>query len=289
MKANQNTPQPSTSMAVSLLFVFVLSMTRFNATGAEVQLLSQPGTVKLFGGGPRPVELRWSNTVTTTAALPIFVRLSQATSDTVAPWSYDLWKRITILPGQTILESAVLKFPDVRAQTLFLAQWATQDGQILGTSKITVFPTNLLGELTVLSGHKPIALFDPSNFFQGIFKRFEIYDLRDRPPGEFDGKLAIVYQVPHGSPSPQAPVTSLINLASRGVGIVWIREAPERSDRLLPSFVAVRKGAGNLVVAQPGLFANLPEDPQAQINRVELARMALCPDRFPGNSLDVEP
>ena len=33
------------------------------------------------------------------------------------------WKRLQVLPRQTVLESAQLNFPPVNAETLFLIQW----------------------------------------------------------------------------------------------------------------------------------------------------------------------
>ena len=67
-------------------------------------------------------------------------------------------------------------------------------------------------------------------------------------------------------------------LARKGTAVVWLQPPPSGRDELKPSFYSVPEGKGNVVVAQGGLVANLADDPQAQLNLIQLCRQALRPE-----------
>jgi hypothetical protein len=78
-------------------------------------------------------------------------------------------------------------------------------------------------------------------------------------------------------------------LAGKGAGVVWIQPPPEPRDEMKPSFYTVYEGKGAVVVAQAGLVSNLSDNPQAQINLIHLARIALNSQSFSLPNLAREP
>ncbi len=70
-----------------LLFFLTLSVT----LGAEVQLVNDKASFKLFSGGSRRIELRWRNPGNQMIELPVRMRLVQTTSATAAAWSGQFW------------------------------------------------------------------------------------------------------------------------------------------------------------------------------------------------------
>jgi hypothetical protein len=67
-------------------------------------------------------------------------------------------------------------------------------------------------------------------------------------------------------------------LALKGAGVVWIQPPPEQREHLKPSFCTVLEAKGAVVVAQAGLVASLTDNPEAQLNLIQLARFALHPE-----------
>ncbi len=72
-------------------------------------------------------------------------------------------------------------------------------------------------------------------------------------------------------------------LAAKGVALLWIQPLPDKRPQLKPSFYTVQEGKGAVVVVQAGMVARLADEPQAQLNLIELARLALhpAPPRLP--------
>ena len=80
----------------------------------------------------------------------ISTRISQASSATAVSLGERPWKELQVLPGQTVLESAQLDFPAVKAETKFLVQWVQNSNSVIGKTEVLVYPTNLLHELKLL-------------------------------------------------------------------------------------------------------------------------------------------
>src|SRR5262249_30459121 len=83
---------------------------------------------------------------------------------------------------------------------------------------------------------------------------------------------------PSGSKSdiPENLPEAIEELAKRGTGAVWILP-PDVTDGLQPSFYLLPIGKGAVAVVAPELVAGLAERPQAQINLVDICRLALHP------------
>jgi hypothetical protein len=69
-------------------------------------------------------------------------------------------------------------------------------------------------------------------------------------------------------------------LAKKGAAVVWIQPPPEKRDKLTPSFYSVPESTNAVVVVQPELVANLPDNPQAQLNLIYFCKLALQPEPF---------
>ena len=122
------------------------------AARAQLQLLPDQEPQRVFAGEARKITVTWHNAGDKAVDAEMRIRLYQTSSATAAPLSEKAWRKIEILPGQTVLESASLDFPAVNAETRFLIQWLEGTNQVVGRTEGQVYPTNLLAELKTLLG-----------------------------------------------------------------------------------------------------------------------------------------
>jgi len=249
------------------------------AAQAQLRLLPDAGTQAVFGGERRTVELRWHNAGREATNADVSVRLLQASSATAMSLGQWPWKNLTIQPGQTVLEIASLDFPVVRAKTRCLVQLLVGTSQVLGTTEVFVFPTNLLVQLKTLAGDEPLGVFDPANELKPLLRTLaiEFADMQEQGTDKYHGKLAIFG--PFGSRTQmRASLKEDIRaLARRGVAVVWLQPPPDKFASLKPSFYAVSEGEGTIVVAAHELVAGLAGRPDAQLNLLLLAEHSLHP------------
>ena len=253
---------------------------------AQASLVPERPPQRVFGGGARSISLRWHNPGTEPVSLTLVARLYQASSATAALIGEDRWKTLEILPGQTVLESALVNLPAVRSDTRFLVEWVEAGAnRVHGTSDVHVYPTNLLSELKVLAGGLSLGVYEPQDELKPLLltSGIEFDDMQVHGVEHFSGRLAIVgtfkahHQIPAGLPS------ALRTLARRGVAVVWLLPPKPDSDELEPDFYSICEGKGTIVVALPVLVSGLAENPQAQIHLLQLCRLAAHPQppRFP--------
>jgi hypothetical protein len=191
------------------------------------------------------------------------------------------WKKLPVLPGQTVLESATLTFPSVKAETRFLVQWLEGTNTLIGTTEVLVYPPDLLKELKPLLGEEPLGVFDPQNQLKPLLKAaaVECQDLEDTGLENFHGKLAIIGPFSTRAQMRESHANRSVKaLAQKGAAVVWIQPPPAKRAQLKPSFYTVPEGKGAVVVVQPDLVANLAVSPQAQLNLIQFARVALHPE-----------
>ena len=67
-------------------------------------------------------------------------------------------------------------------------------------------------------------------------------------------------------------------LAKQGAAVLWMQAPADRDWRLRPSFYTVPEGAGRIVMVQSALVPHLPDNPQSQLNLIQLVRLALHPE-----------
>jgi hypothetical protein len=189
------------------------------------------------------------------------------------------WKKLQVLPGQTIMESAQLDFPAVRAETKFLVQWVGDSNTLCGVTEILVYPTNLLAELKSLVGDSSLGLYDPENQLKPLLKSVNIRyeDLENSGLEYFDGRLAIVGPFNDRSQMPDDLSRRVATIAKKGVSIVWFTPPSAATNKLAPSFYSVPENTNCVIVAQSGLISGIAESPQAQRDLVSLCKLALVP------------
>jgi len=187
---------------------------------------------------------------------------------------------LRILAGQTVIESATISFPGVKAETRFLVQWVTETDKVVGTTDVFVYPNDILKELKTLAGDEPVGIFDSDNRLKPLLKELsvEFSDLEDSGIASFGGRLAIVDAFSQKATMPEDLAQRIKTAAGKGPGVVWLQQPGKRSNKLRPSFYTVATGKGTIVVAQANLVTKLADDPQAQLNLVQLCRLAVRPE-----------
>jgi hypothetical protein len=266
-----------------LVAFLLLGMSPF-AAQAQLELLPVTELQQVFGGGARIITLTWHNPGQKPFSQELSTRLYQASSATTVPLGTALWGKLEILPGQTVIESASPVFPAVNAETRFVIQWLAGTNQVLGTIEALVYPTNLLKELKPLAGEKPLGLLDPQNLLKPLLKAtaVEFLDLEDANIENYPGKLVIAGPFQNKTQMGEGLASQLRAVAKKGAGVVWLLPPPERKERrrenLRLSFYAVPEGKGTVVVVQASLTASLSERPEAQLNLLQFARLALHPE-----------
>ncbi len=251
-----------------------------NAVGApKLPLIVAAAPQPLFAGVNRVVSVKLQNDLGTPVAVDLRVRLLQTTIATTTPIAEQGWKQVQLLPGQTILESIILDFPPVRAETPFLIQWIAGASNVVGTTEVLAYPTNLLTQLKTLAGDEPLGVFDPTDELKPLLRTqaVEVIDLVETGTDKFRGKLAIVGPFETTTQMRASLRDDIRALAKRGVAVVWLLPPPEKRAALKPSFYVVREAGGVVVVAAPSLVTQLAERPEAQLNLLRLAEEALQP------------
>jgi hypothetical protein len=261
---------------ISTWFLLLL----FAGTGlAQLRLVPDPSPQAVFGGTRQNLEVRFQNASGQNAENDLRLVLLQTSTATVVPIGEWPWKKLSVLPGQLVLERVALDMPAVRAETRFLVQWRSGRSNVIGQTEVLVYPTNLLTQLQVLAGEAPMGVFDPTDSFKPLLRkqRVEYADLLEDGPDKFSGQLAIFGPFALKSPMRASLQEDIRALAKRGVAVVWLLPPPEKRQPLQPSFYVVRAEGGAVVVAAHSLVAQLAERPEAQLNLLRLAEAALHP------------
>ena len=245
---------------------------------AQLQLLPSQELQRVFAGDARTITVSWHNASDKPVEAEIHMRVFQTTSATAVQLGESLWKNLQVLPAQTILESAQLDFPAVKAETKFLVQWREDSNHVLGTMTVLVYPTNQLAELKPLGEDQSLGVFDPLNQLKPLLKKsgVDFVDLGDTELEHFPGKLAILGPFTSKAQIPEGLTEQIKILAKNGVAVVWILPT-DSGKEFQPSFYLVPEGLGRVVVAQTTLVADLPTNPKSQWNLLRLCELALHP------------
>jgi hypothetical protein len=276
------------AMRIKIIILTIASVTAASTQlEAQLELLPDKEPQCVFAGEARKIAIVWRNDGDRPVDIELRTRLYQTSSATAVQLGEAPWKTTHVLPRQTIIESATVSFPAVKGETRFLVQWLEGTNTVLGKTEVLVYPTNLLAELKPLAGEvEPPGVFDPQNQLKPLLKilKIKFADLEDAGLERFQGRLAIIGPFQSKARMREGLANDIDKLAKKGVAIVWIQPPPEiqtplkRRERLKPSFYTVQEGRGAVVVAQAGLVSNLSESPQAQLNLIQFARLALHPE-----------
>jgi hypothetical protein len=264
---------PGTWMALAMVCFWPVAVI------AQLQLLPDKDLPRVFVGEARHIAVVWHNGGDKIFEGEIRMRMLQTTSATAVQSGEEAWKKLQVLPQQTVVESVRLDFPAVKAETKFLVQWLENTNHILGKTEVLVYPTNLLAELKPLAGGEALGVFDPQNQLKPLLKNLKIdfVDLENSDLENFAGKLAIIGPFQSKAQMREGLANQIKALAKMGAAIVWLQPPPGKRDKLSPSFYSVPKKQIAVVVVQPDLVEDLPDNPQSQLNLVFFCKLALHP------------
>jgi hypothetical protein len=248
----------------------------FAAAQAQVAVLPETEPQAVFGGGVRTIDLRIQNTTSTSVVVNAWANLLQASSATVAPLATIPWKRVEVLPGQIIIESAQLSFPAVRGETRFIIQWSSETNGVFGLSEVLVYPTNLLEELKRLVGDAVVGLLCADQTISSLLQRTDIEtaNLQSATLSEFKGTLVILGPFASCGQVPENLVKDISALNEKGVAVVWLAHPK----KLQSSFYSIPKGRVATVCADAALFENMEHNPKSQLTLIHCCRLALQPE-----------
>jgi hypothetical protein len=246
---------------------------------AQPKLISDAAPQCVFSGQSRNIAVVWRNPSDAIVGAEISARILQTSSATVVHVGEVPRKKLQVLPQQTVLESAQLDFPAVKAETKFLIQWLENSNQVIGKTEVLVYPTNLLAELKPLAGDEPLGVFDPQNQLKPLLRnlKLDFTDLENSDLENFSGSLAIIGPFQSKAQMREGLARQIKALAKKGTAIVWLQPPSKKRDKLLPSFYSVPENTNAVVVVQPELVSNLPDNPQSQLNLIYFSRLALHP------------
>jgi hypothetical protein len=248
---------------------------------AQLEWLPDEARQVVFAGGQRSVRVMFRNPADHPVTVDFRTRVLQASSATVMPLGDPQpWKRLQVLAGQTVVESATISFPLIKTGTRFLVQWVNEQDKVFGPSEVIVYPPTLLKELNTLTGGTPTGVFDPQDQLKPALKeaRVEFEELDET--SHFAGRLAILGPFPSSRQMPANMIKRIKALSASGVAVIWIQPPPDFTLDSELLIQLVRSGNARVVVAPFGLFSRLSSDPRAQINLVRLAALVLKPERW---------
>lgn len=247
---------------------------------AQLEFKPSGAQQTVFAGDNRPVTVEFHNPAQQPTETALRTQLYQAGSATIIRLGDPRdWKKLEVLPGQTVLESTPLDFPSVREATPFLVQWLDEKSTVLGKTLVMVYPTNILRELIPLAGNKPLGIFDPHDMLKPLLKRLDVEfeDLALAGVASFSGRLAIIGQFESKDEMDDDLSDRIRKLAKRGKAVVWLQAPAKKHGKILPTFYSVPEGSNATVIVQPEMVVDLPENPQAQLNLIFFCQLALHP------------
>jgi len=144
---------------------------------AQIELVTNATPQCVFFGDARTIAATFHNPGGQDYGRDISAVVSQASSATAVPLSDRQWKFLRVLPQQTVLESAQLDFPPVKAETKFIVQWVEGTNHIIGKTEVLVYPTNLLHELKLMMDENEdnLGVLDPHNQLIPALKQSAIH------------------------------------------------------------------------------------------------------------------
>ncbi len=268
-------PQPPFVFAWAMLVCLLV----LPAPALEVVQPREPQQV--FADGRRPVEVRWRNDAAEPVRIEARFQLFQLTSATAAPVeSVRPWKTLTILPGQTVVESVEIEFPKLRTPTRFTARWLDAGGKVLGTTEIWAHPDNLSELFRHLVGGQAVGLKDETGALRTVLlaRGIPFTELNgDNAWNEFRGRLAVVAPQAEANQGELRLGTAALARIKEGLAVVWLQTPPTISRPTPPLAERVQVGRGVVVLVPSSIVAGLDRSPAAQLALMRLAELALSP------------
>lgn len=242
---------------------------------AQIEVIPQSQPESVFAGAPRQLCITIRNPGQDPVQGELHYALNQKATAVAAPIARAAWKKIHVLPTQTVIECEKMSFPSIRSPTPFLIQW-TVDKHVVGRTDVLVYPPDLLHELKTLISSQVVGAFDPRNVIKPLLVQHKIdyEDLERMELEQFTGSIVIAGPFTDADQMPPRLAARLRKLAARSIPAVWI-QPPQRAATPAPSWCCVREGGRLIVIAQDNTVANLAESPTAQLAFIELVKTAL--------------
>ncbi len=248
--------------------------------GAGLELLSDECAPAVFTGAPQQVQVRFRNPTEQRLDTAVWTRLYQASSATLMPLGDATpWKTLSLLPGQTIVETFPLKLPEVRCRTAFQVHWREKAGQQIGRSHIVAWPRDLLEQLNTLAGAQPLDLFDPQSQLKLVLEEANVKVetvLTGPDLAATAGRLAFV--VPPSAPVEPMLLSHVKKRAEKGFASVVLLPTTTAFSDALPPALLVSPGSGTIVVVRGFRVAALADSPATQRDLLRLAEWAVASD-----------
>ena len=236
---------------------------------AQIRLIEEPQSQTVFAGTGQTVCVELRNVGDALVEKDVELRLFQISVGSVVPIRASRpWKRIRMLPHQTILENVPVDFPAIRAASRFRIELSG-----VGSMTVIAYPPDLLKRLDQLAGDLPLALFDPDRHLKPALKQANVH-VADFETDPTDSKLAIVWSNDRNLPE------AVKSRVTRGMSAVWIRSS------VVPTSYAVHLGNGVVVLTPPCLLNDLADSPSSQLTLIRDAELALQPEllRLPSDN-----
>ena len=250
---------------------------------AQLEWVPEAAPQVVFAGEARKIRVTFSNPTDKTIEVLIRTRIFQASSATAMPVDEaQPWKRLQVLAGQTIIESALVSFPAVKAGTRFLVHWLDEGSKVLGSTEVVVYPPGLMKELKAFAGAKALGVFDPRSQLKATLKELQVdfEDLEQNGWENFSGRLAIVGPLAPQSAGATDLAKRIKSVAKTGGAVVWMQAPSRPPGHWELSVYLIREGDGAVLIARSKNFSELADNPRAQLDLIHLASLALQPDRW---------
>jgi hypothetical protein len=284
------------------LAFMMASCCALTAANAQLEILSNTRPQTVFSGANRNISIAFHNAGGNRFDSQIRARIFQTTSVSAVSLGESPWKKLQVLPSQTVLESAQLNFPAVKAETRFVIQWLDTANYVIGATSVLTYPTNLFHTLEPFLCRTNFGVLDPGDQLKPLLKAqgISFTDLGEMNLTDFSGRLVILGPFQFATQMPPGFANQVRTIARRDVAVVWLLPpepaAPplqpgwERK-KIPPSYYCVQKGQTSVVVVQPDLVSSLPDNPKSQIALIYLCNLALNPQpaTLPGLSPDTGP
>ncbi|MBI4023450.1 MAG: hypothetical protein HY360_00620 [Verrucomicrobia bacterium] len=248
---------------------------------SQVQVVPDETLPAVFAGAPQKIKILFRNPGEKTAQADLRTRIFQVSSATLMPvGDAQPWKKLEVLPGQTVIESATLTFPEIKTGARFQVQWLDDQNKIIGRTDLLVYPQDLLKQLKTLAGDKPLGLRDSSDQLKPLLKqaKVEFEDLeKEGGLDAFHGRLAIAIFTSKEQAHSETREHFFLRV-KQDLALVWIQPIERKASApVIPAHVT-RLGAGAVVIAEPSAIANLKDSALSQLNLLGFAELALNPD-----------
>ena len=262
---------------IGLLRAGLLGLLLINKTitgHAAIEIVPDQTTPTFFGNGKRLIRPLLHNTDNRPNIVNLRFQIYQASGSTLMPLGDARpWKKLSMAPSQSVLESLEIEIPTIRGVTKFRVIWF--DGETkLGMTEIYAFPDGLLKTLQTLAGSQPIGVLDSENHLKAALGTTPMVELKEAEDIAITDAVLILVAPLADENRPAGLTSALKKRAATGGAIVWIQPVSSRQLQPLPDAYVVSEGNGKIVVASATIVADLANSPLSQLNLVRLSELA---------------